>query len=209
MKHGFLARVLPESTPGWKDLLEGLYKSLRPADETQQLLVDQIAIAYVRLSRIYEAEQRAHKLPPYVASHMEELQRNAQKADPSARQYLGTIVDLARQVGDLHLASAYYGSNAARTMARYESTLNRQIQRNLNLLWLLQSRAPEPAEPPPFRPFEASTDPEPAEEAPKSDEPPENDYDPGYSNEMAGLNTNGTIGARRHRPGGRRRGRGR
>jgi hypothetical protein len=239
VRHGFLARVLPESTPGWKNLLEGLYRSLRPADETQQLLVDQIAIAYVRLSRIYEAEQRAHKLPPYVANHIEELQLNAEKAHPSARQYLGTIVGIARDLGNLHLASAYYGSNAARTMARYESTLNRQIQRNLQFLWLLQSRSQqsvdeaEPADPPPFYPFDppSESDPDsPDSCASASSEPPipsepsaestlqtaitapdsrPADYDPGYANEMAGYNPSGSIQRCASRSGPARRSRGR
>jgi len=55
-RHGFFSRMLPNPSPEFKEMLTGLYRSLRPADESQQLLVDQIALAYLRLARLYQQE---------------------------------------------------------------------------------------------------------------------------------------------------------
>src|SRR6478672_13854693 len=58
VKHGLLARVVPEQTEGWQELLTGLYESLRPQDELQRFLVDQIAHSILRLQRAAYYEQK-------------------------------------------------------------------------------------------------------------------------------------------------------
>jgi len=57
IKHGVLARVIPHDAPGFSELLVGLYQSLKPQDELQRLLVDQIGVTMLRLRRILAAEQ--------------------------------------------------------------------------------------------------------------------------------------------------------
>jgi hypothetical protein len=44
VRHGILASSIPASTPGFTDLLLGIYRSLSPLDEPQRMLVDQIAV---------------------------------------------------------------------------------------------------------------------------------------------------------------------
>jgi hypothetical protein len=57
IRHGILSRVIPMDAPGYRELLVGLYTSLKPQDELQRMLVDQIAITTMRLKRIWSAEQ--------------------------------------------------------------------------------------------------------------------------------------------------------
>src|SRR5579871_790588 len=61
--HGFFARLFPIDDPAYQDLLAGLYQTLQPADQLQQILVEQIAIAYLRLGRLYEQEL-SDRTPP-------------------------------------------------------------------------------------------------------------------------------------------------
>jgi len=113
-RHGFFARLLPDPTPEFKEMLTGLYRSLRPADESQQLLVDQIALAYLRLARLYQ----------------QDLQ------DPTPD---GLTPHASRLTPDL--------------MLRYETMLNRQIERNLKQLHDLQDRLNRIIYMPPNPPF--------------------------------------------------------
>jgi len=120
-KHGLFARLAPTEEPAFHDMLTGLYRSLRPEDEIQQLLVDQIGFAYMRRIRMYEQ----------------------------------------MDVGDLLL--------------RYETMLDRQIERCLRHLWEVKRYRKELGEEadadPPFLPAFAPI--EPAEEiVPSSMTPP-------------------------------------
>jgi len=116
-KHGFFARLLPIEEPAYRDMLTGLYRSLHPEDEFQQLLVDQIGFAYLRRMRMYH------------------------------------LID----VGDL--------------LVRYETMLDRQIDRCLRRLWEAKRYRKELGEEadtdPPFLP--AFGPPEPTEQATPDD----------------------------------------
>jgi len=57
IRHGILSRIIPIDAPGYRELLVGLYTSLKPQDELQRMMVDQIAITTMRLRRIWAAEQ--------------------------------------------------------------------------------------------------------------------------------------------------------
>ena len=57
IRHGILSRIIPIDAPGYRELLVGLYTSLKPQDELQRMMVDQIAITTMRLRRIWSAEQ--------------------------------------------------------------------------------------------------------------------------------------------------------
>jgi hypothetical protein len=106
VRHGILASVLADQTPGFDETLLGLYQGLRPMDESQRFLVDQIAISIVRLQRVLAAEQ----------------------------QYLDAASAKAADAGSPGPAiSAYLLSESAALTLRYETALNRLIQRNLRL----------------------------------------------------------------------------
>ncbi len=107
VRHGILASVIPADTPGFQETLEGLYRSLRPMDEAQRLLVDQIAVATVRLQRVIDAEQLF-------------LEIAAAKAG----------CDLPDGVA----VADYLASDSATLSLRYEAALNRIIHKNLRLL---------------------------------------------------------------------------
>jgi len=55
--HGMLARIVPHDVPGFSQMLVGLYQSMKPQDELQRLLVDQIGVTALRLRRVLSAEQ--------------------------------------------------------------------------------------------------------------------------------------------------------
>lgn len=112
LRHGILGAVVPANTPGFQETIEGLYRSLRPMDEVQRLLVDQIAVAMVRLQRVTGAEQRF-------------LDAAASKAGSGIRE------DAA--VADKLL------SNTILLSLRYETALNRLIHRNLRLFREMKS----------------------------------------------------------------------
>jgi hypothetical protein len=58
IRSGLLARVIPQETEGWQELIAGLYESLRPQDELQRFLVDQVAHCIIRLQRAAACEER-------------------------------------------------------------------------------------------------------------------------------------------------------
>src|SRR5438309_6736336 len=69
VRHGILATVIPAQTVGFQETLLGLYRSLRPMDEAQRFLIDQIAVSMVRIQRVIGAEQRFLDAPkPRVRS---------------------------------------------------------------------------------------------------------------------------------------------
>ena len=57
IRHGLLSTIIPIDAPGYRELLVGLYTSLKPQDELQRMMVDQIAVTTMRLRRIWGAEQ--------------------------------------------------------------------------------------------------------------------------------------------------------
>ena len=106
VRHGILASVIPASTPGFADLLLGLYRSLNPMDEPQRLLVDQIAVTAIRLSRVVACEQE----------WLERAPRTPEGNDPGAA---------------VSPMLAYLQSDAALIAMRYEAMLNRTMNRML------------------------------------------------------------------------------
>lgn len=106
VRHGILASVIPASTPGYAELLLGLYSSLNPMDEPQRLLVDQIAVTAIRLSRVVACEQE----------WLERAPRAPEVSDPGAAS---------------SPMLAYLQSDAALVAMRYEAMLNRTMHRML------------------------------------------------------------------------------
>jgi hypothetical protein len=126
VRHGLLASIVPAETEGWKELLLGLYDSLRPQDELQRFLVDQIAHSILRLQRSAAFEQRW-------------LGTSRPVAMPQGRQYIGeeppTVSPAAR-------IAEFVMTPSLPTFLRYEAACNRQIHKNLQRLQTLQSAAP-------------------------------------------------------------------
>ena len=106
VRHGILASVIPHTTPGYEDLLIGLYSSLNPLDEPQRMLVDQIAVTAIRLNRIIAAEQKCLEAPKRPA------EVNGTAAERSA-------------------IAAYLESNNAALAMRYEVMLTSNMHRLL------------------------------------------------------------------------------
>ena len=73
LKHGFLARILPAESAEYADLLDGLAQSLNPECPLQHLLVEEIALLYVRLRRIHKCELRHLEPAPENYDHTKEL----------------------------------------------------------------------------------------------------------------------------------------
>jgi hypothetical protein len=128
VKHGMLARVIPVETEGFSELLTGLYESLRPQDELQRFLVDQIAHCIVRLQRSAACEQRwlGTDRPVTLPSGFAYAGEESPAGSPAAR------------------IDEFLRAKHCQILIRYEAACNRQIQRNLDLLRKLQS-APQSA----------------------------------------------------------------
>ncbi len=125
--HGFLARILPQEKTEYHDLLKGLYESFRPQDEFQRTLVDQIAIATIRLRRIYQAE-------------FELVEVGREKCISESISGEGkTTVRTRTEMDRPHPVGEFLKSDTTRNMLRYEVMCQRQIQRNVKLLESLQS----------------------------------------------------------------------
>jgi hypothetical protein len=123
VRHGMLARVIPQETEGFQELLLGLYESLRPMDELQRFLVDQIAHCIVRLQRSAACEQRwlGTDRPVTLPSGFAYAGQESPAGSPAAR------------------IDEFLRAKHCQTLLRYEAACNRQIQRNLDLLRKLQS----------------------------------------------------------------------
>jgi len=106
-RHGILASVIPAETPGYREMLLGLYEGIRPVSEAERLLIDQIAVTIVRLQRCMAAEQRAVE---------------AAAVGPNGDCQAGGAM------------AAYLESPNTLIALRYEASLNRLIQRNFRLL---------------------------------------------------------------------------
>src|SRR3954452_180527 len=52
VKHGIFYYALDDETPQYQELLVGLFEALKPQDELQRMLVEQIAVTIVRLKRL-------------------------------------------------------------------------------------------------------------------------------------------------------------
>src|SRR5215831_1561755 len=63
IKHGFLAQLVPAEQTDFHQMLDGLIECLHPTDQMQSLLVEQIALAYLRLRRLLRTERDAAFLP--------------------------------------------------------------------------------------------------------------------------------------------------
>ena len=59
VRHGFLAGVLPDERDDYRGLLESLREDMQPAGLMQELLVEEIALGYIRLRRIHAAEMQS------------------------------------------------------------------------------------------------------------------------------------------------------
>jgi hypothetical protein len=125
VKHGLLARIIPAETQGWQELITGLYESLRPQDELQRFLVDQIAHCMIRLQRSAGCEERW-------------LGTSRPASLPSGLAYAGEEPPAASVAARL---DEFLRAEHCRTLLRYEAACNRQIRRNLELLLKLQSAA--------------------------------------------------------------------
>jgi hypothetical protein len=146
IKHGILAQVVPQDTPGFQDLLLGLYESLRPSDETQRFLVEQIALGMLRLQRSAAYEQRwlgtAQPVPL-----------------PACPPHGGAAEEEPPHVSEGARVGEFMHSRFCPVFLRYEAACNSQIRRNLDLLLKLQATARATHKP--ACPY--LTDPEPAD----------------------------------------------
>ena len=120
VKHGILARILPHENQEYQELLTGLYHTFRPANEFQRILVDQIAVATIRLRRIYQAELELVEKP-----------RLFRKTSTQYKQDGSTEVMEEQEPAPI---GVFLRSDTTRNMIRYESMCQRQIQRNVDLL---------------------------------------------------------------------------
>jgi hypothetical protein len=167
-KHGFLSSVLPHDATGWKSMLEGLYRSLRPANEMEQLIVDQIGIAYLRLSRLYVHECNidrhaiVHNLLLPNLQHLQQprgrgghgftpggtpisaaaFARGAGYADAQACFFTAPNQDLTDGAAPPPKPRLFEDDRAHLRM-RYETMLTRQISRSMALLEKLQKERME------------------------------------------------------------------
>ncbi len=118
-KHGILAGVLLHDGD-FSKLLVGLQKDFRPTGTIENVLVEKLAVLYLRLSRVYQAD-RAVALVPFT-----ELQ--------------------AGVVGEIAIVQK---TPTLEVVMRYEANLERNIDRTLNQLERLQRmRLGQPVPPP-------------------------------------------------------------
>ena len=129
-KHGFLAQLVPAEQSDFHEMLDGLLECLHPSDQMQSLLVQQIALAYLRLRRLLRTERDAIFLPGLQEEAIE-CQHNQPPNTP--------LLELVHAAAPLATMQGFLESEGTKLRIRYEAMLSRQIQRNLDLLHRLQS----------------------------------------------------------------------
>ncbi len=103
VKHGIFYHSLDADTPQYQELLVGLFEALKPRDELQRMLVEQIAVTIVRLKRLVRHEDR----------HIAGVDFDAERGAPFSA------------------VGAYIADGTAERTTRYESALNRLLHRLL------------------------------------------------------------------------------
>jgi hypothetical protein len=129
VKHGLLAAVIPAETEGWKELLTSLYESLRPQDELQRFLVEQVAHSMLRLRRSAAFEEKYLEQGRSVHFPLGFVYVSEDGKPPVEPV---TVSQVARIAG-------FLDSPPGHLLLRYETAANRQIKRNLELLAKLQA----------------------------------------------------------------------
>ena len=112
LKHGLFSRLLPNEEE-FQQTLQGIMADLEPSGAIEQLVVEQIALAYFRLGHLYRVENDARSLPDPLTNEMSSLQAPAK---------------------------SWFEGAGAPLMIRYEAMLNRQIQRSFEFLQKLQQQ---------------------------------------------------------------------
>jgi hypothetical protein len=142
-KHGFLANVFPAEQEDYRALLDDLLIDLQPVGSLQRLLVEEIALAYIRLRRIHKAEM--DQMEPRDVSCLTWTQETG-SVETTERTAGRSPYDLLRE-------------KQAHLVLRYEAATERHIQRCLTRLkemkgdqtWkavnraAAQARSPQPA----------------------------------------------------------------
>jgi hypothetical protein len=165
-KHGFLSSIMPFDAKGWMTMLDGLYRSLKPANEIEQLIVDQIGIAYLRLSRLYVHEANVDMHAFVYNLVLPNLPKPGVKPTSRLRKGFVSAYDCVRDPGAAGDAEAYqagfvsssipdmpapepkkrfFEDDRAHLRMRYETMLTRQIGRSMTLLDKLQKERKEAA----------------------------------------------------------------
>jgi len=121
LKHGLLARSVvvplkggPENRRQFKALLEQLHEELQPVGMIEEMLVEQIAVAYWRRRRALRAEAGE------ITDNVSDWRRYRWETHP------GTLVLPSK--GDIY------------KIMRYETAIDRQLHRAVNQLERLQNR---------------------------------------------------------------------
>jgi len=105
IKHGIFANAIPLDTALYPELLLGLFEALKPEDEPQRMLVEQIAVTIVRIKRAVRHEQ----------AYIECIDYNPETG------------------GEYSALGAYMEKGPAALTNRYENSLNRLLQRLFRL----------------------------------------------------------------------------
>ncbi len=136
--HGIFATILlsgesfGEARERYLGLLSDLREGIRPAGPLEQVLVEKLAAQYFRLARLYEADAR---IAPKIFIKLSEVLEEGHPTSEALWIQKGEVV-VARK------------DPSADLLVRYESGLERQIDRTLNQLnQLRQMRANAPAHP--------------------------------------------------------------
>ncbi len=113
--------------------MSGLRRALHPGTALEEVLIDELAFAFLRLSRIYEADT---EVAPLLFDRVyEALKDNSPVVTECINKETEVVVIPHKPTVDLLL--------------RYENTVERQIQRSLSLLERFQRiRLGEPVLPP-------------------------------------------------------------
>jgi hypothetical protein len=184
-KHGLTGAnpLLPGEDPdGLQRLRDDLCNRFRPVGDGEEMLVYRIADAQWRLSRVFHYEAGIYRDNFYAIAKKDEfreLRYNRQKADAEAAgEPLPTPLappdpdDLAARAFNMDCA----GPNSLVKLSRYETALERSIDRCIKQLQVFQTArnaqkpaeaVPEPA-PTPSESTNCKTNPESAAEAPPS-----------------------------------------
>ena len=121
LKHGLLARSVvvplkggPENRRQFKALLEQLHEEMHPVGMIEEMLVEQIAVAYWRRRRALRAE---------------------------AGEITDNVLDSRRYGSEFHPGTLALPSKSdTYKIVRYEAAIDRQLHRSVNQLERLQNR---------------------------------------------------------------------
>ena len=137
-KHGIFARIIPDAEDGFPELLDSIREDFQPNGGMESTIVEQVALAYFRLQRLYAYEQQACTLRDSAQHDLEALDYEAREQGVKL-PVIGIISVLAGEAARVATFKGYAESPANARLIRYEAMLNRQIQRNLELLNTIQA----------------------------------------------------------------------